>query len=104
MPVLTAEVAGRSARVARLARLSEKLESNRRVLDVQLRAVREVADIIAATIRDAEFGRHLFDVLRLVMKVVLIGIWVVVVALGATWGGAVYWPSRTKVRRGRPVR
>jgi hypothetical protein len=30
------------------------------------------------------------------MKVILIGIWVVVVALGATWGGAVYWPSRTK--------
>lgn len=31
------------------------------------------------------------------MKVVLIGIWVVAVALGATWGGAVYWPSRIKV-------
>ena len=38
----------------RLDRLSEKLERNRRVLDVQLRAVREVSDIIAGAIRDAE--------------------------------------------------
>lgn len=53
VPTLTAEVLDEAAR-ARLARLSEKLEKNRRVLDVQLRAVREVADIIAATIRDAE--------------------------------------------------
>ncbi len=38
----------------RLGRLSAKLERNRVVLDRQLRAVREVADIIAASIKDAE--------------------------------------------------
>lgn len=38
----------------RLGRLSVKLERNRVVLDRQLRAVREVADIIAASIKDAE--------------------------------------------------
>lgn len=32
----------------------------------------------------------------MVVKGFLIGLWVLVVALGATWGGAVYWPSRTK--------
>lgn len=38
----------------RLDRLSVKLETNRVVLDRQLRAVREVADIIATSIREAE--------------------------------------------------
>lgn len=38
----------------RLARLAVKLERNRRVLDVKLRAVREIADIIARSMRDAE--------------------------------------------------
>ena len=39
---------------ARLAKLAESLERNRLVLDVQLRAVREIADIIAQVMRDAE--------------------------------------------------
>lgn len=38
----------------RLDRLSVKLENNRVVLDRQLRAVREVADIIASSIKDAD--------------------------------------------------
>lgn len=38
----------------RLASLSVKLERNRRVLDVKLRAVREIADIIARSMKDAE--------------------------------------------------
>jgi hypothetical protein len=39
---------------ARLGGLAAKLEHNRRVLDVQLRAVREIADIIARSMKDAE--------------------------------------------------
>ena len=39
---------------ARLSALSDLLEENRTAIDVQLRAVREVADIIARTIKDAE--------------------------------------------------
>lgn len=38
----------------RLDRLAGKLETNRVVLDRQLRAVREVADIIAYSIKEAE--------------------------------------------------
>ncbi len=38
----------------RLARFAAKLEDNRRVLDTHLRAVRDVADIIAKTLRDLE--------------------------------------------------
>ena len=38
----------------RLGRLAIKLERNRMALDIQLRAVREVADIIARTMREAE--------------------------------------------------
>ena len=38
----------------RLGRFSATLERNRAVLGTQLRAVREIADIIALTIRDAE--------------------------------------------------
>ena len=38
----------------RLARFSIKLDRNRAVLGTQLRAVREIADIIALTIRDAD--------------------------------------------------
>jgi hypothetical protein len=53
MPALPRDVLGEELR-RRLMQLSDKLETNRRVLDVQLRAVREVADIIAATLRDAE--------------------------------------------------
>ena len=37
-----------------LERLSRKLDRNRRVLDIQLRAVREVAAIVAAMIREGE--------------------------------------------------
>ncbi len=40
--------------LARLARLAEALERNQAVLDVQLRAVRDVADIVAKVMRDAE--------------------------------------------------
>lgn len=39
---------------ARLAALAEALERNQEVLDVQLRAVRGVADIVAQVMRDAE--------------------------------------------------
>ena len=39
---------------SRLGALAVKLERNRMALDVQLGAVREVADIIARTLRDAE--------------------------------------------------
>lgn len=53
LPSLTVEMLDGAAR-ARLIGLSEKLEKNRRALDIQLSAVREVADIIAATIRDAD--------------------------------------------------
>lgn len=38
----------------RLGRLAGKLERNRHVLDMQLRAVREIADIIARSIKEAE--------------------------------------------------
>jgi hypothetical protein len=38
----------------RLRGLAVKLERNKMVLDVQIRAVREVADIIARALRDAE--------------------------------------------------
>lgn len=38
----------------RLGRLDAKLALNRQVLDVQIGAVRRVADIIARTLRDAE--------------------------------------------------
>ena len=38
----------------RLGRFSAKLERNRAVLGTQLRAVREIADIIALTIRDSD--------------------------------------------------
>ncbi len=38
----------------RLSRLESKIERNRKVLDVQIGAVRQVADIIARTLRDAE--------------------------------------------------
>ena len=38
----------------RLGRFSVKLERNRAVLGTQLRAVREIADIIALTMRDSE--------------------------------------------------
>ena len=39
---------------ARLGRFSVKLERHRAVLGTQLRAVREIADIIALTMRDSE--------------------------------------------------
>ena len=39
---------------ARLLQLSEKLERNKVALDVQLQAVKEVAEIIAGLIREAE--------------------------------------------------
>lgn len=38
----------------RLVRLSQKLERNRSALHIQIRAVGEVADIVAATMREAE--------------------------------------------------
>ena len=38
----------------RLGGLAAKLERNRHVLDIQLRAVREIADIIARSMKDAE--------------------------------------------------
>ena len=38
----------------RLGKFSVKLERNRAVLGTQLRAVREIADIIALTIRDSD--------------------------------------------------
>lgn len=38
----------------RLAQLASKLERNRRTLDIQLRAVREISDIIAGSLREAE--------------------------------------------------
>lgn len=39
---------------ARLERLAAALDRNQEVLDVQLRAVRDVADIVAKVMRDAE--------------------------------------------------
>ena len=38
----------------RLGGLAARLERNRRVLDIQLRAVREIADILADSIKEAE--------------------------------------------------
>lgn len=49
-----ATVAEREGAKGRLGRLEQKIELNRRALDVQIGAVREVADIIANTLRDAE--------------------------------------------------
>ncbi|MDX7950355.1 hypothetical protein P7D22_04080 [Lichenihabitans sp. Uapishka_5] len=53
MPRLTS-VAEREGARGRLGRLEAKLETNRQVLDVRIGAVRQVADIISRTLRDAE--------------------------------------------------
>ena len=53
MPRL-AEVAERDMARTRLSALAVKLERNRMALDVQIGAVREVADTIACALRDAE--------------------------------------------------
>ncbi len=79
----------------RLGKFSVKLERNRAVLGTQLRAVREIADIISLTMRDLGFRRDLFTPHGTLMKVILVGLWVTLVALGTAYGVAVYMPSST---------
>ena len=49
-----ATVAEREEARGRIGRLESKIERNRQVLDVRIGAVREVADIIARSMREAE--------------------------------------------------
>lgn len=57
-----AKSGGDPAVQARLGRFAAALEDNRRTLDIHLRAVREVADVIAKSMRDQEsdgtYTRH----------------------------------------------
>ena len=57
-----AKSGGDPAVQARLGRFAAALEDNRRTLDIHLRAVREVADVIAKSMRDQEsdgtYSRH----------------------------------------------
>lgn len=53
LPSLATAEERESAR-GRIVRLEGKIERNRQVLDVRIGAVREVSDIIARTMRDAE--------------------------------------------------